>query len=65
MIDWPIGNMCARGQIDGVLDLTLKRYPGGEKKIYEYASMTLSTFFYCVERSTADTLDVVVIFHSF
>jgi hypothetical protein len=28
MIDWPIGQWCVGGQIDGVLDLAVQRYPG-------------------------------------
>jgi hypothetical protein len=36
-----------------------------EEKISEYSSMTLSTFFCCVERSVAETLDVAMIFHLF
>ena len=39
--------------------------PIGEEKISEYSYMTLSTCFYCVERSATETLDVVVIFHLF
>ena len=37
----------------------------GEEKIFKYDSKTLSTFFYYVERSVVETMDVVVIFHSF
>jgi hypothetical protein len=62
MIDWPIGKWCVGGQIDGVLDLAVQRYPVGEEKISEYSSMTLSTCFCCVERSAAETLDVAMIF---
>jgi len=36
-----------------------------EEKIYEYSSTTLSTYFYSVERSVMDTLDVATIFRSF
>jgi hypothetical protein len=28
MIDWPIGQWCVVGQIDGVLDLAVQRYLG-------------------------------------
>jgi hypothetical protein len=65
VIDWPIGQWCARGQIDGVLDLAVQMYPVGEEKISDYSSMNLSTFFCCVERLAAETLDVVVTFLSF
>jgi hypothetical protein len=27
VVDWPIGKWCVHGQIDGVLDLTVQRYP--------------------------------------
>jgi hypothetical protein len=65
MIDWPIGQRCIGGQIDGVLNLAVQRYLVGEEKISEYSSMTLSTCFYCVERLATKTLDVAVIFRSF
>jgi hypothetical protein len=36
----------------------------GEEKIYKFSSTTLSTCFYCVERSVMEALDVAVIFRS-
>jgi hypothetical protein len=49
----------------GFLTWQCRGTPVGEEKISEYSSMTLSTCFYCVERSATETLDVAVIFLSF
>jgi hypothetical protein len=49
----------------GFLNQQFRGTPVGEEKIFKYSSTTLSTFFCCVERSAAETLDMAVIFHSF
>jgi hypothetical protein len=36
----------------------------GEEKMSLYSSMTLSTYFYCMERSVVEAMDVDTTFHS-
>jgi hypothetical protein len=49
----------------GCLNWKSKGTPVGEDNIFECSSMTLSTCFYCVERSFVEALNVAMIFCSF